>query len=271
MVFGGFQVGIGYPQEVLGAPRRFWGPPGDFGCPQEVLGAPRRFRGASRGAHLLQGFDALLQQAVLGAEALGKKSGKKSGKNQSRGGADVPRGVLMSPALTRPQAAAARPQLTLISICSSISLFLMAAYSFSSLRGTRGRAGTRGRGQAPARASRGGVPGGRSPSSPLHLLGVVLDLEGPEDELVGAAVELVRDHLLEVLRAQPGLKPRPQNAALVSSSAPKHGPKSSPARQVVPKHSPQPPPVKTPTKSAPKRVPSDRNLLQNAAHQVNDP
>lgn len=72
-----------------------------------MLGAPRRFRGASRGAHLLQGFDALLQQAVLGAEALGKKSGKKSGKNQSRGGADVPRGVLMSPGLTRPQAAAA--------------------------------------------------------------------------------------------------------------------------------------------------------------------
>lgn len=252
---------------VLGIPRRFWGPPGDFGGLLEILGAPRTFRGASRGAHLLQGFDALLQQAVLGAEALGKKLGK----NQSRGGADVPRGVLMSPGLTRPQAAAARPQLTLISICSSISLFLMAAYSFSSLRGTRGRAGTRGRGQAPARASRGGVPGGRSPSSPLHLLGVVLDLEGPEDELVGAAVELVRDHLLEVLRAQPGLKPRPQNAALVSSSTPKHGPKSSPARRAVPKHSPQPPPVKTPTKSAPKRVLSDRNLLQNAAHQVNHP
>lgn len=30
---------------------------------------------------------------------------------------------------------------TLISICSSISLFLMAVYSFSSLRGTRGQAG----------------------------------------------------------------------------------------------------------------------------------
>lgn len=71
---------------VLGTPSRFWGPPGDFGGLLEILGAPRTFRGASRGAHLLQGFDALLQQAVLGAEALGKKSGKKSGKNQSWGG-----------------------------------------------------------------------------------------------------------------------------------------------------------------------------------------
>lgn len=61
-----------------------------------------------------------------------------------------------------PQAAAARPQLTLISICSSISLFLMAAYSFSSLRGTRGRAGTLGRGQAPTVRPRG-CPSGQEP------------------------------------------------------------------------------------------------------------
>lgn len=123
------------------------------------------------------------------------------------GWAECPRGQL-----TQPQAAAARPRLTLISICSSISLFLMAAYSFSSLQGTGGRAGTRGRGQAPTRASRGDPARRQEPVSPLHLLGVVLDLEGPEDELVGAAVELVRDHLLEVLRAQrppPGVKPRP--------------------------------------------------------------
>lgn len=258
MVFGGVPgwywvppAGSGGPQEILGASWRFWVPPGRFGVPAVGLT-----------------FSRVSMRCFSRRFSVRRRWGRNRGKNRGR---ISPGGVLMSPGLTRPQATAARPQLTLISICSSISLFLMAAYSFSSLRGTRGRAGTRGRGQAPARASRGGVPGGRSPSSPLHLLGVVLDLEGPEDELVGAAVELVRDHLLEVLRAQPGLKPRPQNAALVSSSAPKHGPKSSPARRAVPKHSPQPPPVKTPTKSAPKRVPSDRNLLQNAAHQVNDP
>lgn len=38
--------------------------------------------------------------------------------------------------------------------------------------------------------------------SPLHLLGVVLNLVGPEDELVRAAVKLVGNHLLEVLGAQ---------------------------------------------------------------------
>jgi len=49
------------------------------------------------------------------------------------------------------------------------------------------------------------------PISPLHLLGVVLDLEGPEDELIGAAVELVWDHLLEVLQAQkPAVKHGPE-------------------------------------------------------------
>lgn len=57
--------------------------------------------------------------------------------------------------------------------------------------------------------------GTRLPISPLHLLGVVLDLEGPEDELVGATVELVGDHLLEVLRVwKPAMKHGPKTQSV---------------------------------------------------------
>lgn len=109
--------------------------------------------------------------------------------------------------------------LTLISICSSISLFLMAAYSFSSLLGTWGQAGTRGRGPDPPgpvlHGCRGDPTQAQETVSPLHLLGVVLDLEGPEDELVGATVELVWDHLLEVLWVRkPAMKHGPKIQAI---------------------------------------------------------
>lgn len=63
--------------------------------------------------------------------------------------------------------------LTLISICSSISLFLMAAYSFSSLLGTWGQAGTRGQGPDPLAlhptAARGDPTQAQEPIAPSHL------------------------------------------------------------------------------------------------------
>lgn len=75
--------GFGCPQEGLEC--RFWGVPGGFGVFRVVLGVFQVVLGvfqevlgcSSCRAHLLQGFDALLQQAVLGAEALGTKLGRK--------------------------------------------------------------------------------------------------------------------------------------------------------------------------------------------------
>lgn len=50
-----------------------------FGCPQQGFGVLLGgVWGAGHGAHLLQGFNALFQQAVLGAEALGGKNGEES-------------------------------------------------------------------------------------------------------------------------------------------------------------------------------------------------
>lgn len=136
----------------------------------------------------------------------------------------------------RPQGWLKRPQdantyLTLISICSSISLFLMAAYSFSSLLGTWGqgwdtRTGTRTPGPVP-RDYWGEPPpsiGARLPISPLHLLGVVLDLEGPEDELVRATVKLVRDHLLEILRGRKLAMKRGPKIQAIAKTNPRVGP-----------------------------------------------
>lgn len=57
--------GFGYPEGVWMPPAGFWGAPGGGW-------------GAGRGAHLLQGFNALFQQAVLGAETLGGKNGEES-------------------------------------------------------------------------------------------------------------------------------------------------------------------------------------------------
>ena len=63
---------------VLGCSGRFWGVPGGFGGVPGGFGVFQVVLGCSScRAHLLQGFDALLQQAVLGAEALGTKLGRK--------------------------------------------------------------------------------------------------------------------------------------------------------------------------------------------------
>lgn len=110
----------------------------------------------------------------------------------------------------------------------------------------------------------GGTPAGL-PTSPLHLLGVVFDLEGPEDELVGTAVKLVWDHLLEVLwakhsgfngKATAPAVVRPHNVAC-QPTGPKSGPTLSPGA-----------PQTAPTLNPLHTFASQRVLLHINSHQI---